>query len=119
MLLQGDRTAEDWQAVSVVRRAIDGIEHPAVFGGLFRLAALELFAKDGVIRETLGNHRAKSPLDRDVDVRDEIDGALLVDAEIRGAEVFHLHAARVHRRLDCRCEEDWWDGVRHRWQPVS
>ena len=54
-----------------------------------------------------------------VDLRDEIDGALLVDAEIRGAEVLHLHAAGVHRRLDRGGEEDWWDGVRHRWQPVS
>ena len=72
-----------------------------------------------MIGKPLANQRAKVPLDRKVDVRDEIDRALLVDAEIRGAEVRHLHAPGVHDRFDRRREEHGRDGLRHRWQPAS
>ena len=99
--LQRHRAAEDRQPVGVVRRAVDRIEHPAVVRNAIPLPRLlELLAEDRVIGKPLGDQRAEILFDRHVDVGDEIDRALLVDPEIGGAEVLHLHAARVHDGFD-------------------
>ena len=42
-----------------------------------------------MIRKALGDELAEHPLDGDVDLGDEIDGALLVDADV-AAEARHL-----------------------------
>ena len=57
-----------------------------------------------MIGKALGDERAEHPLDGDVDFGDEIDRALLVDAEV-AAELRHLQLAGADDRLDGRGEE--------------
>ncbi len=84
----------------VVRRAVDGVEHPAVLRDPLALPGfLELLAEHGVIREPIRDHRAESALDLDVDVGDEIDRAFLGDAQI-AADVRHLDVPGAQRRFD-------------------
>ena len=66
-----------------------------------------------MIGKPLGDHGAESALDLDVDLGDEIDDALLVDAEVL-AEMRHLHFARAHDGFDGRGEEQRCEGVSHR-----
>src|SRR5262245_2648469 len=77
--LERQRRAEDWQSVGEVRRAVDWIEDPA---RAFRhhSASAEFFAKDGVVGKALSDQLAEHALDRDVHFGDEVDRALLVDA---------------------------------------
>ena len=77
------------------------------------VAGAELLAEHGVIGKSLGNHRAEPALDLDVDLGDEIDDALLVDAEL-AAEVRHLHLAGTHDRFDGRGEQERLRNVSHR-----
>jgi hypothetical protein len=108
------RRAKDREPVRVVGRAVDGIEHPAEMRNpVAGLAAAELLAEHGVVGKTLGNHGAKPALDLDVDLGDEIDDALLVDADV-GPEVRHLHFARAHDGLDGRGEKQWLRDLSHR-----
>ena len=108
------RRAENRQAVRVVRRAVDGIEHPAVMRNLARrTAGAELFTEHGMVGEALRDHRAEPALDLDVDLGDEIDRAFLVDAEI-AAEVFELDLSRLHDRFDGRGEQQRLRCVSHR-----
>ena len=79
--LERQRGAENRQAVREVRGAVDRVEDPAVPrrpGG----RPAELLGEDRVIGEALGDEGAEAPLDRDVGLGDEIDRALLVDAQI-------------------------------------
>ena len=66
-----------------------------------------------MVGEPLGNHGAKSALDLDVDLGDEIDDALLVDADVL-PEVRHLHFARAHDGFDGRGEEQRLRDLSHR-----
>ena len=58
-----------------------------------------------VIGKALGDQRAEHALDFEVDLGDEIDGALLVDAHAR-AELGHLQIAGAHDRFDGGGEKD-------------
>ena len=58
-----------------------------------------------MIGKPLGDQRAELALDLEVDLGDEIDRALLVDAH-RAAEVRHLHVAGADDRLDGGREKD-------------
>ena len=66
-----------------------------------------------MVGKPLGNHGAKSALDLDVDLGDEIDDALLVDAEVL-PEMRHLHFARAHHGLDGGREQKRLRDVSHR-----
>jgi len=89
--------------VRVVGGAVDRIEHPARAARCRRVAA-ELLRQHLVIGEPLGHHSTKHLLDGDVHVRDEIDGAFLVDAH-RAAEAIDLNRAGAHDGLDGGGEE--------------
>ena len=52
-----------------------------------------------MIGKALGDHRAEHPLDRHVDLGDEIDRPFLVDLEV-AAELRHLQIAGADDRLD-------------------
>ena len=65
-----------------------------------------------MIRKSLGNHLAELPFDLDVDLRHEIDGALLVDSDV-AAEMCHLHITRVQNRFDGGREELGWERISH------
>ena len=69
--------------------------------------------------KTLGDQGAELAFDGLVDVGDEVDGAFLVDLEIGGAEVLHLHAPGVHGHFDCGREENRGNRLRHRRRPAS
>ena len=94
--------------MGVVRRAVDRIEHPAG-PGRHRRAAAHLFGQHLVIGKSLGDELAEHPLDRHVDLGDQIDRALLVDAHV-AAEARHLHVAGAHDRLDRGGEKQWIAG---------
>ncbi len=57
-----------------------------------------------MIGKALRDHRAEHPLDFEIDLGDEIDRALLLDAHA-GAELGHLEIAGAHDRLDRGGEE--------------
>ena len=57
-----------------------------------------------VIGKALGDQRAEHLLDFEVDLGDEIDRALLLDAHA-GAELGHLEIAGAHDRFDRGREE--------------
>ena len=95
-------------------RAVDRIEDPAEMRDLLAaIAGAELLAEHMVIGKPFGDHRAEAALDLDVDLGDEIDHALLVDAEVL-AEMRQLHLAGAHDRFDSRGKEQWLGNVRHR-----
>lgn len=52
-----------------------------------------------MIGKARADHRAKLPLDREVDLRDEIDRSLLVDAH-RRAEALDHHVTRADDGFD-------------------
>ena len=102
----------------VVGRAVDRVEHPAERRGRVAVAAgLELLAEHDVIGKPLGDHRAELALDLEVDLGDQIDRALLVDADV-GAEAGQLDLAGANDRFDRGGEVLRWDRVRHR-SPAS
>ena len=69
-----------------------------------RDAAAELFGEHVVIGKALRDQRAEHPLDFEIDLGDEIDRALLVDAHAR-AELGDLEIAGAHDRFDRGGEE--------------
>ncbi len=107
--LEGQRRAEDRQAVRVVGRAVERIEYPAGTGRR-RGRAAHFFREDVVIGKAFGDERAKHFLDGDIDFGDEVDRAFLVDLHA-AAERGHLHVAGAHDRLDGRRHEQ---RIRHR-----
>ena len=77
------------------------------------VAGPELLAEHLVIGKSLGNHRAETALDLDINLGDQIDDALLVDSEL-APEVRHLHFAGTHDRLDGRRQQERLRNVSHR-----
>jgi hypothetical protein len=76
-----------------VRRAIDGIDDPAVACRRpARIRRTEFLTEDVVIGIPLGHQSPAHALDREIDFRDQIDDALLPHGE-RAAERIELHAA--------------------------
>jgi hypothetical protein len=104
--------------VRVIRRAVDGIEYPAVRRRrIVIVGRREFLTQHGVIRESFGNHLPELALDLQIDVGDEIDRTLLVDMKIR-AEARKLDVAGTGHCLDRRGEIEWWKRIRH-WSPAS
>ena len=79
--LERHRGAEDRNAVRVVGGAVERVEHPAVAGAGARLP--HLLGEHVVIGKSRRDQRAEHPLHFDVDLGDEVDRALLVDAQRR------------------------------------
>ena len=98
--LEGQRGAEDRQAVCEVGRAVDGVEDPAVPRRRARRRPAQLLGQDGVVGETLADEGAEAALDRHVGLGDEVDCALLVDAQVVLAERGELDTAGVEHRFD-------------------
>ena len=67
-------------------------------GGIAALAA-QFLGQDLMIGKALGDQLAEHALDGEVDLGDEIDGALLVDLKV-AAELRHLQLAGTDDRLD-------------------
>jgi hypothetical protein len=84
--------------MGVVRRTVERIEHPARPRRNGQ-AGIELFGQHVMIGEAFGDEVAEHPLDREVDLGHEIDGALLLDVNI-AAEARHLDLASANDRLD-------------------
>ena len=70
-----------------------------------------------MIGEPLGDHRAELALDLQIDLGDEIDRALLVDAHV-GAEPGQLHLAGADDGFDGGGEIEGRKRIRHR-SPAS
>ena len=119
--LERDRAAEDRQAVRVVGGAVDRIEDPAVARdpiAIGRPARTPRRAPND--RESDPRSARGSPLDRHVDVGDEVDRALLVDLEVGGAEMRHLHARRRASTTSIAvARKTRRNRLRHRRQPAS
>ena len=80
--LEGERGAEDRQAVRVVVGAVERVEHPAV-ARANRLVAAELLGDDLVVREPLGDELAEHALAGEVHLGHQVDLALLPDLQVR------------------------------------
>ena len=78
--LEGQRRAENRHAMREVGRAVERVEDPAM-GVATRPAVAELLGEDVVFGEALGEQRPAHVLDLDVDLGDQVDGPLLVDAD--------------------------------------
>jgi hypothetical protein len=78
--LEGDRRAEDRNAMRVVRRPVNGIEDPAVCRP--RASLPHFFRQDVVTGKALRNQRAEHPFDLEVDLSHEIDFTFFVDAHL-------------------------------------
>ena len=102
--LEGERGAEDRHSVGEVGGAVERIEHPAMARPAH--ASAELFRQHVMIREALRDHRAKHPLDFEIDLGDQIDGALFFDTHA-GVELGDLEIAGAHDRFDRGREEQW------------
>src|SRR5262249_7957367 len=79
--LEGDRDAEDRQAVCEVHRAVDRIDHPAFAGRA--LGAPELLAEDGDARRARPELAVDERLDARVPLGDEV-GRELLGANLAG-----------------------------------
>jgi hypothetical protein len=77
------------------------------------LEVRELLSKYDVIRKPLGNERPEFTFDAKVDLRDEIDGPLLVDVKL-AAEMRHLNFTGAYDRLDRGGEKNGRERIRHR-----
>ena len=97
--LEGQRRAEDRQAVRVVDRAVERVEHPAVPRTRRRAGPVgQLFRKDRVGRKPLLDHAPEPALDFEVDLRHQVDDAFLADPHV-GPEVRALHRPGVQDGL--------------------
>jgi hypothetical protein len=97
--------------VREVRRAVDGIEDPAVRRFVLSGAVSAHFlAEHVVIRVPIGHKGPEHPFDLEVDIRDEIDRTLLADGEC-AVERSHLHVARPAHGFNRKLQKRGRSGV--------
>jgi hypothetical protein len=65
-----------------------------------------------MIGKAIRDHRAKHPLDFEIDLGDQIDGAFFLDAHA-GVELGDLEIAGAHDRFDGGREEQRGEGGAH------
>ena len=90
--LERERGAEDRNAVRVVGGAVNRVENPAR-SGRRQGAAAELFGENLMTGKASRDEVAEHALNRDIDFRDEVDGAFFFDEHVALAEALHLQCA--------------------------